>query len=489
MTLADPDAPAPETAPPSAQRQMPWTRQYVRRALLSDIVVVGVSGVAAVLLRFGSDSELLAHGVSYYVVAADIGMAWIASLALGRCYEMRFLAEGTEEFKRVGAGSLRLFGLLGFLAFATASDVARGFVLLYFPFGLTGLFAGRWWLRMQLARARDEGRLFHRVVVVGRYSAVHELVTQLQRDSRHGLQVVGACVSGDPGSPEDTLGVPVIGALTAVREAVDQLEADTVAVAASPELTGEVLRRLSYDLEGSGIDLLVAPALLNVAGNRISIRPVAGVPLLHVDEPELDGARRLVKMLFDRGTAILLLTVFAPLLTVLMVVIKLTSRGPMLFRQTRVGRDGELFSLLKLRTMRADAEQQLAGLMDLNEASGGVLFKLKDDPRVTPIGRFLRKWSLDELPQLVNVFAGQMSMVGPRPPLPTEVEKYEGHAHRRLLVKPGITGLWQVSGRSDLSWEDTVRLDLQYVENWSLGLDVAVLAKTVLAVFRSAGAY
>jgi exopolysaccharide biosynthesis polyprenyl glycosylphosphotransferase len=489
VTLADRDAPTSELPHPHAHRQMPWTRRYARWVLASDVLVISVSGIAAVLLRFGSNSDLLTHGVSYYIVAADIGMVWVACLALGRCYEMRFLAEGVEEYKRVGNASLRLFGLLGFLAFASKTDIARGFVLLFFPFGITGLLAGRWWLRMRLARAREEGRAFHRVVVVGRYAAAHELITQLQRDSRHGLKVVGACVSGVPDSPTDTLGVPVIGSLTAVRMAVDQLEADTVAVAGSPELTGEALRRLSYDLEGSGIDLLVAPALLNVAGNRISIRPVAGVPLLHVDEPELDGARKLVKMAFDRGTSIILLILFAPLLLALMLAIKVSSRGPMLFRQTRVGRDGQLFSLLKLRTMRADAEQQLAGLMDLNESSGGMLFKLKDDPRVTPIGRFLRKWSLDELPQLVNVLGGQMSMVGPRPPLPTEVERYEGHAHRRLLVKPGITGLWQVSGRSDLSWEDTVRLDLQYVENWSLGLDVTVLAKTLLAVFRSAGAY
>jgi exopolysaccharide biosynthesis polyprenyl glycosylphosphotransferase len=280
-----------------------------------------------------------------------------------------------------------------------------------------------------------------------------------------------------------------VGSLSDVRQAVEDLRADTVAVAGSPELTGEALRRLSYDLEGTGIDLLVAPALLNVAGNRISIRPVAGVPLLHVDEPELDGARKLVKMLFDRGVALCLLLVLSPLLLVLMVAVKVSSRGPMLFRQTRVGRDGELFSLLKLRTMQPDAESRLQELMALNEAPGGVLFKLKDDPRVTPLGRWLRKWSLDELPQLINVVIGQMSMVGPRPPLPTEVEKYQGHARRRLLVKPGITGLWQVSGRSDLSWEEAVRLDLQYVENWSLGLDMVVIAKTLLAVVRSAGAY
>ena len=488
MTRADHDVSARELVPAVVSSPAPWTRRYIRQAVLADVLAVSLSGIVAVLLRFGSDS-LLQHTVSYYVVAGDVALAWMGCLALSRCYELRFLTEGPEEYKRVGNASLRLFGVLGFLAYATKTDVARGFVLVFFPLGLLLLLTGRWIVRLLLARAREEGRAFHRVVVVGRFAAVKELIAQLENDKRHGFRVVGACVSGAPDSPGSALGVPVLGTLTGVREAVLERGADTVAVAGSPELTGEALRRLSYDLEGSGIDLLVSPALLNVTGNRISIRPVGGVPLLHVDEPELDGARKLVKILFDRGTSIVLLTLLSPLLLVLMLGVKVTSRGPALFRQTRVGRDGELFSLLKLRTMQVDAESRLQDLLQHNESAGGMLFKLKDDPRVTPLGRFLRKWSLDELPQLVNVFAGQMSMVGPRPPLPTEVERYEGHARRRLLVKPGITGLWQVSGRSDLSWEETVRLDLQYVENWSLGLDMAVMAKTLLAVLRSAGAY
>ena len=487
MTLARQDE-AGRESPPVAVR-VPWTRSYVREVVISDVLAISVAGLAAVLLRFGSDSALLHHALSYYVVAADIGLAWLACLALTRCYEMRFLAEGADEYKRVGSASLRLFGLLGFLAFASKTDVARGFVLLFLPLGITGLLLGRWLMRLRLARAREHGRSFHRVVVVGRYAAVRDVIAQLEQDKRHGFRVVGACVSGAPELPGEVLGVPVSGSLTDVRSAVEGLGADTVAVAGSPELTGEALRRLSYDLEGTGIDLLVAPALLNVAGNRISIRPVAGVPLLHVDEPELDGARKVVKGVFDRGTSFVLLVLLSPVLLVCMLAIRVSSRGPMLFRQTRVGRDGELFSLLKLRTMQADAEARLKEVLDRNEVQGGVLFKLKDDPRVTPLGRFLRKWSLDELPQLMNVLWGHMSMVGPRPPLPTEVEKYEGHAHRRLLVKPGITGLWQVSGRSDLSWDEAIRLDLQYVENWSLGLDMAVMAKTLVAVVRSAGAY
>jgi exopolysaccharide biosynthesis polyprenyl glycosylphosphotransferase len=282
--------------------------------------------------------------------------------------------------------------------------------------------------------------------------------------------------------------VPIVGSLGSITGALLEVQADTVAVAASPGVSGEALRKLSYELEGTGVDLLVAPALTNVTGTRVTIRPMAGLPLMHLEEPELTGARQLVKTVFDLAVASMLLVLLAPLLLALCLVIRLTSSGPAIFKQERVGRAGTTFRLWKFRSMYADAEQRLADLQHLNEHDG-VLFKVRNDPRITPIGRFIRKYSLDELPQLVNVLRGEMSIVGPRPPLPSEVTRYEGHAHRRLLVKPGITGLWQVSGRSDLSWDDTVRLDLQYVENWSLGLDLSVLARTVTAVLRGSGAY
>jgi len=331
----------------------------------------------------------------------------------------------------------------------------------------------------------------HRVVVVGTAPTAQALVNQLQGEPMAGLGVVAACVSGRERSLRGGLAadIPVVGGLEDVLEALVRVQADTIAVAASTGMDGEALRRLSYALEGTGLDLLVAPALTNVTGTRVSIRPIAGLPLLHVNEPELEGARKLVKTVFDRGVALVGLVLLSPMLLGVAIAVRLTTPGPALFRQTRVGRGGELFRMWKFRSMYIDAEQRRAELAHRNESDGGILFKVRDDPRITPLGRRLRAYSLDELPQLVNVVRGQMSLVGPRPPLPTEVERYEGHTHRRLLVKPGITGLWQVSGRSDLSWDDTVRLDLQYVENWSLGLDLAVLVKTVLTVVRRSGAY
>jgi exopolysaccharide biosynthesis polyprenyl glycosylphosphotransferase len=284
--------------------------------------------------------------------------------------------------------------------------------------------------------------------------------------------------------------VPVLGSLVDVIPVLERLGADSVVIAKGPGITTEDLRHLSYELEGTGIDLLVSPRLTNVMGSRISWRPIPGLPLLHVDEPELTGSRRLVKAAFDRVVGLLLLVLASFVVLPTALAIRLTTKGPAFFRQERVGRSGETFRMWKLRTMHVDAEERRQLLVERNEhGAGGVLFKIREDPRVTPLGRFLRRFSIDELPPLVNVLLGHMSLVGPRPPLPSEVAQYEGHVHRRLLVKPGLTGLWQVSGRSDLAWEDAVRLDLHYVENWSLGLDVTIIFKTVMAVLRQQGAY
>ena len=267
------------------------------------------------------------------------------------------------------------------------------------------------------------------------------------------------------------------------------MEADTVAVGAWSDLTQADLRRLSWELEGSGISLVVAPSLTDVAGPRIHIRPVSGLPLLHIEEPDFSGGRRLLKSVADRGIALVSLVLLAPLFALLALLVRLDSEGDVMFRQTRVGVDGRDFTIFKFRSMYRDAEQKLSALMEANEHTDGPLFKMKQDPRITRMGRWLRRFSLDELPQLVNVAKGDMSLVGPRPPLPSEVSQYGLDVRRRLLVKPGLTGLWQISGRLHLSWDESVRLDLHYVESWSLALDAMILWKTVAAVVRRHGAY
>jgi exopolysaccharide biosynthesis polyprenyl glycosylphosphotransferase len=291
-----------------------------------------------------------------------------------------------------------------------------------------------------------------------------------------------------PGECDEVVGVPVYGGLDDVSAAVKAYGADTVAVLACPEIDGIKLRGLAWELEKTGTDLCVAPALLDVAGPRTTIRPTAGLTLLHVDHPQLVGFRLVIKGLFDRCAAAAALIMLAPLMGVLAAAIKLHDGGPALFKQVRVGKNGHSFRIYKFRTMVVDAEQRKTQLLESND-SDGVLFKLRKDPRVTPVGAYLRRRSFDELPQLFNVLRGHMSLVGPRPALPAEAENYADHVRRRLVVKPGLTGLWQVNGRSDLSWEESVRLDLRYVENWSFALDLQILWKTIAVMVYGSGAY
>jgi exopolysaccharide biosynthesis polyprenyl glycosylphosphotransferase len=303
------------------------------------------------------------------------------------------------------------------------------------------------------------------------------------------MQVVGACLSSGDGARLVGLEVPLLGGLDDVGAAVRSSGADTVAVAAGASVGPARLRRLAWQLEGTETDLVVAPGLMEVAGPRLHIRPMTGLPLLHVEEPEFAGARRVAKAVVDRSLATVAFVLALPLLAVLWVAVRVSSPGPAIFKQVRIGRNGKEFTLLKFRSMYVDAEKRRAELEQRNERAEGLLFKIRDDPRITPVGRFLRRLSLDELPQLINVMQGKMSLVGPRPPLPEEVALYEDDVRRRLLVKPGLTGLWQISGRSDLDWDDSVRLDLRYVENWSFTLDLMILWKTMSAVVRGRGAY
>ena len=346
----------------------------------------------------------------------------------------------------------------------------------------------RYALRKHVHRLRVDGRCVQRTLLVGPVGAVEDLAQRLGSAPHHGYQVIGACLTPHEGLPERRGKVPVLGELADVASAVSRAEADTVAVLACPQLDGTALRRLAWELEPTGADLIVAPTLVDVAGPRLSIRPVEGLPLLHVDHPTFTGLRRLLKVGFDRCLAGLALLLLSPLLAVIAVAVKLDSPGPVLFRQLRVGRLGREFTILKFRSMVADAERRMDEVVQLNQGDGP-LFKAHADPRVTRVGAFLRRTSLDELPQLVNVLLGQMSLVGPRPHLAAEVALFGSDMTRRMLVKPGLTGLWQVSGRSDLTWDESVRVDLRYVENWSFMLDVTILWKTLFVVLRRSGAY
>jgi exopolysaccharide biosynthesis polyprenyl glycosylphosphotransferase len=446
-----------------------------------------VSALVGYVGRFGADTAT-AHASLW--AAAALPVIWLGAMLVARSYEERFLWIGAEEFRRVFFAAALLLASLATASWALRLDLARGFVIVVVPLATLLTLAHRYVQRQRIHRGRGRGRYQQTTVLVGHRSAVAALDEQLDREAYHGYRVIGCCLPADQQQPgEDAFhGLPVLGDLSQVADVVHRYEVDTVAVLPCPELDGPELRRLGWQLEDTDAELLLAPAVTELVGSRVRIRPVSGLPLMHMERPELQGIRRFAKELTDRTAATLGLLVIAPLLVAVALAIRATSSGPVFFKQERVGRHGRTFSMLKFRSMVPGADRMVEALESESDGNG-VLFKHKNDPRVTPVGRVLRRYSLDELPQLFNVLRGEMSLVGPRPPLQTEVDKYGYDMRRRFLVKPGLTGLWQVSGRSDLSWDDSVRIDVRYVENWSLTFDLMILWKTVGAVLRGSGAY
>jgi exopolysaccharide biosynthesis polyprenyl glycosylphosphotransferase len=449
-----------------------WRTAHLTRLVILDGLVIWIALTTAAYSRRGVTSlSVAASGdINYGLLVFATAAFWLLALSARGAYESRFYGTGPEEYKRVISATLVTFGTVAVTSYAFKLQLPRSFVAVSLPMGLGLLLLGRYIARRWLIKRRIKGLSLHRVVAVGDEESVENLRAQLAREQHAGYDVVGSCRSdGD-----------VIAALRASR-------ADTLAVTASRDMTSQRLREISWGLEGTNVALIVAPSLTDVAGPRITVHPVGGLPLLHVDEPRFTGWRRFLKGGIDRTGAAIGLVLLSPVLLGAALAIRLTSPGPAVFRQRRTGVNGQDFLVFKFRTMYRDAEARLAELQGENQ-SDGLLFKIKDDPRITRVGAFLRRASIDELPQLINVITGDMSLVGPRP-LPVEDAEFQGHVRRRMLVRPGITGLWQVSGRSDMLWEDAVRLDLYYVENWSITLDLMILARTVSTVLRGGGAY
>ncbi|MBB3083598.1 sugar transferase [Geodermatophilus sabuli] len=462
-----------------------WRRTYVRRIMLADVACALVAAAAGYLVRFGPDHTTAAAASKW--IALLLPAVWLLAMLISRSYEERFLWNGPEEFRRVFFAAALLLAGVATVAWGLRLDVARGFVVIALPLAAGLTLVQRYAQRKRLHHLRRQGRFLQTTLLVGHVGGVAALHDQMIREAYQGYRVIGCCLPS-PRPGQDFDGIPVLGALDEVVAVVERYEVDTVAVLPSPELDGAALRRLGWDLENTRAELLLAPAVSEIVGPRVRIRPVCGLPLMHMERPELRGIRRLTKDVFDRAGAALALLTLSPLLLGLALAVKLSSTGPVLFTQERVGRAGRPFRMLKFRSMQVGADGMVDRMAERNDGNG-VLFKQKDDPRVTRVGRVMRRHSLDELPQLFNVLRGEMSLVGPRPPLPSEVALYGLDMRRRFLVKPGLTGLWQVSGRSDLSWDDSVRIDLRYVENWSLTFDLMILCKTLRAVVRGSGAY
>jgi exopolysaccharide biosynthesis polyprenyl glycosylphosphotransferase len=474
-----------------------WSRRLAGRVMFTDALVLVwvVFGTQIGWVRL--DTSVMGFSgsrgdieISYTLVSFVIVVAWMVALHLYDTRSVRVLGVGSQEYKAIADSALRLFGLVAIVAFLFKIDLARGYILIAFPLGVVVLMFSRWIWRQWLGMMRAQGDFSSRTLLVGSPESAAVIARELWRHKEAGYKVVGACVTRGASllTHLPKTDVPVFAGVDDALETMRELGADTVIITSSDEMDPERVKRLSWGLTPGAEHLVVAPSLIDVGGPRIRTRPVAGLPLIHVETPKFEGRKLLAKRVFDLLVSSVLIVLLSPALIVVALAVKFTSSGPVLFKQERVGIKGKPFRMLKFRSMVVDAEARLAALQAKRDAGNTVMFKMKDDPRVTPIGRVLRRYSLDELPQLFNVLLGSMSLVGPRPPLPREVQEYDHHVNRRFLVKPGITGLWQVSGRSALNWEDTVRLDLYYVENWSLTGDLVILWRTARAVVGE-GAY
>lgn len=494
MTTASLRPALADTVPRAARITADWRQQLNHRIIVTDVLVVVAAVLGAQLFRFSTllpservvlRTEVL-EGLSYTVLSIILIGLWLWALALSDSRSDRVVGEGVQEYRRVTTASLGMFGAIAIAAYLLQVDVARGYLLISLPLGLAGLLVTRRAWRQWLVRKRAQGSYLATVLLVGNSTTVGQIATELQRIPAAGYRVVGACVSGEASGVVPGTTVPVCGGIDDITKALRLTGADTVAISGSSELPPDRVKRIAWSLETSGHQLVLAPSLIDVAGPRIHTRDVAGLPLIHVEMPQFTPSQRFVKRAFDLVVATLGLIVVSPLMLVLALVVDNSGPGGVLFRQTRIGRNGKPFTMLKFRSMVNNAEELRAEVVaSRGERSvNSVLFKDAADPRTTPAGRWMRRYSLDELPQLLNVLAGSMSLVGPRPHVESEVAEYEEHAHRRLRMKQGMTGLWQVSGRNQLTWDESVRLDLWYVENWSLFLDLVILFRTVRAVVR-----
>lgn len=476
-------------APPSSRT--PWHAYYWLAIYVTDVALIAAALVVAQFVRFGSYDDFTAAGdlmMPYAAVGAVIAIFWVFSLSASGSREKRVVGTGMEEYRAVLRGTAGAFGVIAILSYLFQIDLSRGYFVAALPIGVVLLLAGRLFWRLHLARVRKSGRALTGAIVVGQSDEVMLTINELLRHPEAGYIPVAVAIAdgahtADREPPLDQLPrVPV----RKLREAATSKLAGAVIVAGG--MKRSEIRQLGWDLENTKAELVLMSRLTDVAGPRVHISPVQGVPMMHVDLPRYSGFNYVLKRCMDVVLSFAALVLLLPLFAVIALAIKLDDRGPVIFRQQRIGRGGSTFTMHKFRSMAVDAEARLAALRELSEGND-VMFKLKDDPRVTRAGRVLRRFSLDEFPQFWDVLTGQMSVVGPRPPLPVEVEAYEDSARRRLITKPGITGLWQVSGRSDLSWEETVRLDLRYVENWSISGDVVIILKTIRAMLRPSGAY
>lgn len=487
------EAEADDDVPPVLQSR-DWRQSYARRLVFTDAIVV-LWAVFGALLTISdlAERDLAAAptwlDLPYPVVAAGVFVLWMIALVGSGSRGYRKLGTGNAEYRALLTSCAAVFLVISIISVVFQASFSRLYLLIAIPSALIGLILERWLWRIWLRANRRVGQLGSKVLVVGGEASASSIIQDLLRAPEAGYFVVGAVIStGKHADVVPGTSVPVLGTVRELERLLASTAADTVLVVGGHNLTPAQMRQLSWSLEPGRQHLVVTPSITDIAGPRIHSRPVNGLPLVHVETPRYEGWDRSMKRAFDIAVSGGLLLIASIPLLLVAAIIKLTSPGPLFFSHERIGRGGHPFQMLKFRSMVPDADAKLGALLAEQGKENSPLFKIDNDPRITPIGRFIRRYSIDEIPQLINVLRGDMSLVGPRPQVAREVALYNNAASRRLIVKPGMTGLWQVSGRSNLNWEESVRLDLYYVENWSLTTDLSIMLRTVRAVLAHDGA-
>jgi len=456
--------------------------------ILLDSFTVGLAFSTAYLARFIFDLPLLrevgGQPQLYFKLSLLFLPIWLLSLAAEGVYNQRYLFIGSEEYRRLFHAAA--FAALGstLLTFLLKIDLSRGWTMLSWLFGLLFLLVERYlyrrWRQYQNRRRPPQ----HKVLIIGSNKEAAEVARLINNASYLGSHVIGA-LNGIGRSVKE---LNVIGHISSLKAKVNEVKPEAVVVI--PSALGSKAFSVYSQLKDLNCNVYITPSLKDVVSSRVSIQPVGELPLIRVEKVTIDGFKGFLKRLFDLTLALLLTLILAPVMLSIALAIKLDSSGPALFCQTRVGKNGRNFTCYKFRSMFANAEAKLKELKKLNEAKGHI-FKVKNDPRITKVGRWLRRYSLDELPQLFNVLKGEMSLVGPRPPLPSEVANYNDWEKQRLGAKPGLTGYWQIYGRAKdiFDFEEIVKMDLFYIENWSLSLDLYILWRTLWVVLAAKGGY
>ena len=483
----------PAVVAPATTSGRHWLRFLTSCLRATDALLIVVTVFAGYLLRSNGVAPFAPSDYNgrSITLALLLLVLWTGALEIYRTRDPKMLGVGAEEYKAVASASLRVFGFLAIVFVVLRLDPAGAFYIATLPAGLAALMGNRWVFRRWLTHEQAKGHYLSKAIVIGEAEDVRYVIKQIGKKSRAVYEILGASLPGarrGAGLNVDGQHVPVLSSTDDVVRTVGRTGANAVIVAGPLPGGNQFIRELGWRLEEHSAEMVLASTLTNVAGPRIHWRPVEGLPLMHVDIPHYSGAKHVLKRAVDIAASALALLILSPVLLALGLIIRHDSPGPVFFLQERVGKEGRSFRMVKFRSMVTTAESDLAALVAQNQGAG-VLFKLQNDPRVTKCGRWMRKYSLDELPQFFNVLMGNMSLVGPRPPLAREVSGYERHTRRRLLIKPGITGLWQINGRSDLPWDDAVRLDLYYVENWSIAGDVMIMWRTFRAMLQPDGAY